>query len=312
MSPDANELRLVSVLPAATEIIYALGAGGHLVGASHECDHPEAAKKLPRVSQPRIDPTLPSRELDAAVKHQKRRGESLYKLDEKLLARLRPTHIFTQVECDVCAITPKDLEAATKSLSEKPKIIALDGQSLTGVLDDVRRLGEVLGRGEEARLVLFRQWRLIKEIRGRVRGLKRRRVAVLDWVDPPMLAGHWIPELVDIAGGDYTLVKAGAPSRWTSWEEIEEYEPDVIVVAPCGRDPETTRRDLRASLLHIAPGDLSAQDEGQIWIADGNHFFNRPGPRLVYSAALLARAIHRGEVPPLPPILEKEIQAFAP
>ena len=309
MSPP---LRVVSFLPAATEIVYALDAGAMLVGASHECDHPPAALKLPRVSRSRVDPAAPSGELDRQVKAIKAKGESLYAVDAGLLARLRPDIILTQVQCDICAVTPADLEESLRKLNVKPKVVALDAQSLEGVLNDIRLVGDALDRREEAKLLLFRQWRLTKEIRQQVRGLDPPRAAVLDWIDPLMFAGNWIPELCAIAGASYGLVPPGKPSRWGAWEELEEYEPDVILAAPCGRDPRTTTRELAAAFKTEAPGDLRAVDAGRVWVADGHEFFNRPGPRLIYSAALMARAFHPEAVPPLPESLEKHLVAWNP
>ena len=304
--------RIVSLLPAATEIVYALDAGGQLVGVSHECDHPPAAQKLPRVSRPRVDPAAKSRDLDREVKALSAKGESLYEIDATLMAKLKPDLILTQVQCDVCAVTPKDLEASLRKLERKPKVVALDAQSLEGVFNDIRLVGQALGRGEEAKLLLFRQWRLTKEIRQRVRGLEPRRAAVLDWIDPLMFAGNWIPELCAIAGATYGLVPAGKPSRWGAWEELEEYEPDVILAAPCGRDATTTARELGEALTSEVPGDLAAIDEGRVWVADGHEFFNRPGPRLIYSAALMARAFHPEAVPPLPEALERHLVLWRP
>lgn len=311
LSPDPKAVRVVSILPAATEIAYALGAGPQLVGVSHECDHPEAATRLPRVSKPRIDPHAPSAELDAAVKRLSKNRESLYELDAPLLAKLAPDVVLTQVQCEVCAVTPKDLEAGLSLVAAKPRVMALDARSLEGVLADIRLLGETLGRPDEAKLLILKQWRITKEIRAQVRDLEAPRVAVIDWVDPLMFAGNWIPELVGMANAEYSLVKAGSPSRWGSWEELEEYEPDVILVAPCGRDIEKTARELDRVLRNLPAGDLAAVDEGRVFIADGHQFFNRPGPRLIYSAALMARAFHSERVPALPAILEQHLRRWS-
>lgn len=304
--------RIVSLLPAATETLFALGEGSRLVGASHECDHPEAARRLPRVSRPKIDPTAPSRVLDEEVRGFARRKESLYEIDGALLRRLRPDLIITQVQCDVCAVTPDDVKAVTEGLDPRPQVVALDAQSLEGVLADVRRLGQLLDRVEEAKLLIFRQWRLTKEVRSRVRHLEPPNVALIDWVDPLMFAGNWMPELAAIAGGRYRLVEAGKPSRWGSWDELDEAEPDVLFAAPCGRGIEQTRGEIQAAMRRFAPGDLAAVDEGRVFLADGNQFFNRPGPRLIYGAALLARAFHGDAVPPLPETLERQIVAWSP
>lgn len=312
MTAGPKAPRIVSILPAATEIVYALGAGAQLVGASHECDHPEAAKRLPRVSRPRVNPRLGSRELDAQVKALKGSGESLYELDADLMARLRPDIILTQVECDVCAVTPKDLASTLDRLGTPPQIVTLDAQSLEGGLADVRKLGQLLDRNEEAKVLLFRQWRLTKEIRQRVRDLNPPLVALVDWVDPLMFAGHWMPELAAIAGGRYELVAPGKPSRWGSWEELEEHEPEVIFCAPCGRGVQETRTELAQALRAARANDLPAVEAGRIFCADGNELFNRPGPRLIYSAALMARAFHPDQVPPLPESLERQMVRMEP
>lgn len=299
--------RIVSLLPAATETLFALGAGGQVVGVSHECDHPEAARKLPRVSRPKVDIHASSKALDAQVKEFSKRKESLYAIDAPLLRRLKPDLIVTQVQCDVCAVTPADIKAVTDGLDPKPEVLALDAQSLEGVLSDMRRLGETLDLVDEAKLLILRQWRLTKEIRGRVRDLAPPRVALIDWVEPLMFAGNWMPELAGMAGGRYDLVAAGKPSRWGSWDELEDAEPDVLFVAPCGRTIDQTRQELTTSLKRFSPGDLPPLDEGRIFLADGNQFFNRPGPRLIYGAALMARAFHGDAVPTLPEALEREL-----
>lgn len=303
MTEGPERTRIVSLLPAATETLYAVGAGSQLVGASHECDHPEAAARLPRVSRPRIDPAGPSAEIDAQVKAAARKREGLYELDAALIARLAPDLVFTQVQCEVCAVTPEDLQPVLEALPRRPKVVALDGQSLEGVLGDIRTVATAVGRAEEGKLVLLRLWRLIKEIRRRVEGRDRPRVGMIDWLDPVMFAGNWVPELARIAGGQYTLVAEGKPSRWGSWDELEEYEADVVVAAPCGRGVEETRAEFDAILRRYARGDLPALDAGRVFAAEGHHLFNRPGPRLPYSAAVLARAFHP-DLPPLPASLE--------
>jgi iron complex transport system substrate-binding protein len=302
--------RIVSLLPAATETLFALGAGPRVVGVSHECDHPEAARALPRVSRAKVDVHASSRSLDAEVKEFSRRKESLYEVDGKLLRRLRPDLVVTQVQCDVCAVTPEDVKRVTEGLDPKPTVLALDAQSIEGVLGDIRRLGTALDLVEEAKLLILRQWRLTKEIRSRVRDLEPPNVALIDWVDPLMFAGNWMPDLAGMAGGRYRLVETGKPSRWGSWDELEDAEPDVIVAAPCGRGVAQTRAEMTEALARFAPGDLPPLDKGRIYLADGNQYFNRPGPRLIYGAALLARAFHGDAIPPLPDSLERELVSW--
>ena len=304
-----SDQRILSLLPGATETVFALDAGDRLVGASHECDHPPAAAKLPRVTRARINAHAASKKLDDEVKSLRKKKQSLYELDVRLIKKLRPNIILTQVQCDVCAVTPEDLKEVVEVLDERPQIVALDGQDLEGVLKDMRTVAETLDLHEAGKLLLFRQWRLVKEIRHRVENLEIPRVAILDWVDPVMFAGNWIPELARIAGGNASLVEAGKPSRWGSWEELEEFDPNVIVVAPCGRGVSETTKELNAPLKAMRRGELTALDDQRVYVADGHQYFSRPGPRLVYTAALMARAFHP-TLPPLPPVLEEMVRPW--
>jgi iron complex transport system substrate-binding protein len=306
---SASDQRILSLLPGATETVFGLDAQDRLVGVSHECDHPPAANKLPRVTKTRVDPHLPSKQLDDDVKALGKQKESLYTLDAKLIKKLRPNLILTQVQCEVCAVTPEDLKEVVEVLDERPKIVAVDGQDLEGVLRDMRSISEALDLREAGKLLLFRQWRLVKEIRARVESLEIPRVAVIDWIDPVMFAGNWIPELARIAGGNASLVEGGKPSRWGSWEELEEFDPNVILVAACGRGIAESQKELTAALKGYRRGDLTALDDQRVFVADGHQYFNRAGPRLVYSAALMARAFHP-TLPPLPPSLEEMIRPW--
>lgn len=299
--------RIVSILPAATETCYALALGDRVVGVSHECDYPPAATTKPKVSRSRVDSSLPSRELDAEVKKIGRRGESLYELDARLIADLEPDLVLTQTQCEVCAVSPKDLEAGLAECDPKPAVFELQSQNLEDVFQDTYRLGKATDTVPEAEATLLRQWTLMKQVRKRVADLPERTVAVLDWVDPVMFAGHWIPELVDAAGGSYDLVASGEPSRWGSWDELRDIDPDAILLAPCGRAIPLTRDEWAEAVVDHDLDNLTAVDDGRVFAADGHSYFNRPGPRLVYSAAILARVLHP-EVPALPPRLE---EAFA-
>lgn len=307
--PNPDEQRILSLLPGATETVFALGAGDRLVGVSHECDHPPAANQLPRVTRTRVEPHAASNAVDDHVRALGAQKESLFELDTKLIRTLRPNVILTQVECEVCAVTPKDLQQVVEVLDEPPEIVAVDAENLDGVLRDIRAIAETLGLRDEGKLLLFRQWRLVKEIRARVAHLESPRVALIDWIEPLMFAGNWIPELAKIAGGDASLVEPGKPSRWGSWEELEEYDPNVLLVAPCGRGVHETKRELAAPMRRFQRGELTALDDDRVYVADGHQYFNRPGPRLVYTAALMARAFHP-TLPPLPPSLEDMVRPW--
>lgn len=305
MTPPTSEpRRIVSLLPAATEMVYVLGAWDRIVGVSHECDFPPEALKLPRVTASRVDPRLPAAELDARVKEMGRNGEGLYTIDVEKIRGLKPDLLVAQTTCTVCAVTPQMLEGVQGSIKPRPDVADLHAHSYEEVLAEIRRFGELLRRKDEAKREIIKQWGLAKEIRGRTDQLPRVRVAVLDWVEPIMFAGHWTQELVEMAGGQYSLVTKGAPSRWGSWEELEEYEPDVIVATPCGRTLEQSADEIATAVRKHDLWDLPAVRQGFVFAADGNKYFNRPGPRLVYSAALLARMLHPDQVPELPPVLE--------
>jgi iron complex transport system substrate-binding protein len=294
----------VSLVPAATELVFVLGAFDHVVGVSHECDFPPDVLKRPRLTASKVDAHLPARELDAAVKALGRRHEPLYELDVDALRGLKPDLIIAQTTCRVCAVTAEDVERVRGDLKPRPDVADFHPHSYEDVLAETRRMGELLHRTEEAKREIIKQWGLAKEIRGRTQATPRTRVAVLDWIDPPMFAGHWTQELVEMAHGDYGLVPKGEPSRWASWEELEEYEPDVIVATPCGRTLEAAADELARAVREHDLWDLAAVEQGRLYAADGNRFFNRPGPRLVYSAAILARILHPEAIPELPEALE--------
>jgi len=302
--PSSEPRRIVSLVPAATELVFVLGAFDRVVAVSHECDFPPDVTKMPRVTASKIDSTMPARELDAAVKALRKREESLYTLDASTLRGLKPDLIIAQTTCRLCAVTPADVEHVRSDLKPRPDIADYHPHSYEDVLAQTRQMGETLHRHEEAKREIIKQWGLAKEIRGRTQTLPSRRVAILDWVDPPMFAGHWTQELVEMAHGEYGLVAKGQPSRWASWEELDEYEPDVIIATPCGRDLETAADELAKAVREHELWEMPAVSQGHLYVADGNRFFNRPGPRLVYSAAILARILHPDAVPELPPALE--------
>jgi iron complex transport system substrate-binding protein len=304
LRPSSEPRRIVCLLPAATETVYVLGAWDRVVAVSHECDFPPDAAKRPRATASRVEAGLPSAELDAALKGLAAKGQGTVSLDDALLRDLKPDLLIAQTTCDVCAVTPKELDAVVAALKPRPDVIDYHARTYEDVLAQVRQLGDALHRKEEAKREIIKQWGLAKEIRGRTQGLGRPRVAVLDWLEPLMFAGHWTQELVEMAGGEYGLVPKGQPSRWGSWDELEEYEPDIIVAAPCGRSLEASADELAAIVRRSDLWDLAAVEQGQLFVADGNKYFNRPGPRLVYSAALLARMLHGEHVPPLPGPLE--------
>lgn len=279
--------RIVSFLPAGTEIVYALGAGADLVGRSHECDYPDSVRALPIVSKPTIElDGLSQAEIDAAVSGRLAAGESLYVVDENLLHDLAPDVILTQDLCQVCAPSGNELTRALKSLPSNPAVIYLTPRTLAEIDDDIVAVGQAIGRASEARALVARNRERVERVRSATRTAARRpRVAFLEWTDPLFCAGHWVPEMIEIAGGDDRLGRPGADSVRMSWDDVHAWAPEIVIVAPCGYHLEQAERMARA--LPPIPG-------ARVYPVDANAFFARPGPRYVEGIELLAK-IFAGE-----------------
>ncbi len=290
MSPP----RVVSLLSSATEIVCGLGCESLLVGRSHECDFPAFIKSLPQCSRPRIDVTGSSLEIDRRVKSAASQGLSLYDVDAVRLRELQPDVILTQTQCEVCAVSLKDVEAAVCGLLDSTaRIVSLHPNSLADLWRDIRLVArelDVIAKGE---LLIEQLGSRFDQLRSQTQGLKDHpRVACLEWLDPLMAAGNWVPELVEIAGGINTLGIAGQHSPWMDWESLVAARPEVIVTLPCGWDIAKASDELRPLTRHPAWKSLPAVQTGQVYVTDGNQYFNRPGPRLVESAEILAEMFH--------------------
>lgn len=287
--------RVVSLLPSLTEIVCALGAGERLVGRSHECDHPPGVEALPSVTRPRFEstPSAPSSDVDAELRRLLRDALSPFTVDEQRLRALAPDLVLTQDQCRACAVSLADVERALgAACGGAPAVLSVSPHTLGDVWDSVLAVAGALGCVDEGRALLARLSERVGNLGERAsRRAWRPRVAMLEWLDPLMLAGHWTPELVAIAGGEPVLARVGERSRWISWSELSAADPDVIVVAPCGFPLARTQREL--GLLEALPGwrSLSAVRSGRVFLADGNALFNRPGPRLVDSLELLAELL---------------------
>ena len=285
-------VRVVSLLPSLTEIAFALGAGERLVGRSHECDHPAEVERLPVLTGPRYAPAAAdtSATIDAKVRALLRDALSVFTVDAERLRALAPDLILTQDQCRACAVSLGDVEGALESwLGRAPRVVSVAPRSLGEVFESVRKLAGALELPAEGERLLAALGARITAIGERTGGRAGRpRVAVIEWLDPLMTAGHWLPELVAIAGGEALLAETGRPSRWIAWEELRASDPDVIVVTPCGYPLAATRREL--ARLTTLPGwsALRAVRGAQVFLADGNQFFNRAGPRLVESLEILA------------------------
>jgi iron complex transport system substrate-binding protein len=282
-------MRVVSLFPAATEIVAALGGGapGWLVGVSHECDYPPAVRALPRVTRTTLDPSLPSREIDRILAAANRHGTAAVEVDIALLRRLAPDVLIGQSVCEVCAVGPDALAAAVRALDPKPRVITLHAHDLPGVYADIRRVGEALDlAGEAEELVAGMRYRLsrLQERRTPSTTKAARRTLVLEWLDPPYVAGHWVPELVAAAGGVDVGAAPGERSRARPWKELAALAPDLVVIAPCGFDVARARREYET----VTDPDASALLGGRVEFLDGGAYTSRPGPRLAEAAAILA------------------------
>jgi iron complex transport system substrate-binding protein len=287
-------MRIVSLLPSATEMVCALGLEDSLVGVSHECDHPGFVGELPKVTRALIPADADSAEVDRLVRERVRTNQALYALDLPTLERLRPDLIVTQALCDVCAVAEEEVQKAACRLPGNPRVINLEPQTLAGVFAAIRQVGKAAGVDRIADDVVGALTDRVDVVVSRSAQLDHRpRVAFLEWLDPPFSAGHWNPELVRLAGGVDVLGREGQRSRTMSWEEVAASRPEVMFIACCGYDIERTLVDV-ASLPTVVPGwyDLPAVRAGRVHVTDGSQYFNRPGPRLVDSLELLAHTLH--------------------
>lgn len=275
--------RIVSLISSATEMVDALGATSLLVGRSHECDYPRSVRSLPACTRPLIDVDADSRTIDAQVKNSARNALSIYEVFDEVLERLQPTHILTQVQCDVCAVSLRDVEQSIASrLASAPRLVALNPGSLADIWNDFRSVGNAVGVSAEP---------VIAELQRRMAVLTatgRQRVACIEWIEPLMAAGNWTPELIAMAGGVDVFGKPGIHSPWIAWEDLVAQNPDVIIIAPCGFDIPRTRTELRWLTDRKDFGKLS----GRMYVADGNQFFNRPGPRVVETMQIIAEILY--------------------
>jgi len=286
-------MRIVSLIPSATEILFALGAGDAVVGVSQECDFPPEAVNRPRVVTCTIDPNAASSAIDEQVRDKTRRGEPLYRLDLELLQQLKPDLIITQALCDVCAVKATDVQQALGSLSHRPQILSLDPHELADVIRDVRTVGRAIDRGWDAEGLADQLAQRLETIRRTTASLgKRPRVFCLEWLSPPMTAGHWVPEMVEAAGGVEVLGQAGERSRTVTWAEILQARPEVLVLMPCGFSIDRTRRELSQLEARSEWPQLPAVQQGRVYLVDGPTLFNRSGPRLVDGVELLATLLH--------------------
>jgi iron complex transport system substrate-binding protein len=295
-------VRVVSLLPSATEMVHFCGAGDALVGVTHECDYPPGVEKLPRLTSSKIEgQDMTSAEIDAAISRFLTDSGSIYALDAEFLDELAPDLIVTQGLCDVCAVSTNLVEKAVSTLENEPRIFSLNPTSLREVIDDTVAVGEALGRGEETRLKVATLQERLGRVEEAVAGLPRPRVGCIEWLDPAFSAGHWVPEMVGIAGGEEVLANPGEPSARLGWNEVFEATPEVLVLMPCGFDVRRTVEEARRLLTGLSRWhDLPAVENGRVWAVDANAYFSRPAPRLVEGVEILARILHPEALPGTP------------
>lgn len=294
ITPHASIPRIVSLIPSATEIVAGLGFEARLVGRSHECDYPPAVRRLPALTAPKFDPDGTSYEIDARVKAILSEGLAVYRVDAERLRALRPDVIVTQSQCDVCAAGLADVEAAVRDwVDARTRIVALEPRALADVWRDIERVAEALAVPEQGRALTAALQDRMAAISAAARADGARpTVACIEWLDPLMAAGNWMPELVELAGGSNCFGVAGEHSPWLEPDALVAADPDVIVVLPCGYDIARTRVELPALAAQPWWAALRAVRAGRVYLADGNQYFNRSGPRLVESLAILAEILH--------------------
>lgn len=286
--------RVISLIASATEIVAALGYESALVGRSHECDYPASVEQLPICSRPRIDVSGSSLGIDTAVKDAVRDAFSVYEVLQDQLQQLQPTLIVTQTQCDVCAVNLRDVEQAVcELLDSRPQIVACAPMDLDDIWTDIQTIADALGDPAAGQQLVEVLKQRLEALHSRFADVPHRpTIACIEWLEPIMMAGNWIPKLVRIAGGEAVLAEDGQHSPYLTWEDLSTADPEVIALMPCGFDMARTRQELHLLYEHPAWNELQAVKHDRVYLTDGNQFFNRPGPRVVESAEIFAEILH--------------------
>ena len=285
-------MRIVSLLPSATEIICSLGLVDSLVGVSHECDYPAQVVTLPKVTTSLIPEAASSKEIDALVRERLKTSKALYSLNQSALQSLKPDFIVTQALCDVCAVAEEEVRAVVSKLPGTPQVINLAPMTLAQVFESMLQVGRAVGKEEHANFVVKAHQKRVDEVILRSKQMASKpKLVFLEWLDPPFSSGHWTPELIAMAGGVELLGKPGVPSRTLSWREVADAKPEMLFVAACGFAVERTMQDLPLLEKVMMQKEFASLRPDKIFVADGSQYFNRPGPRLVDSLEILAHAM---------------------
>jgi iron complex transport system substrate-binding protein len=288
-------MRIVSLVPHATELLFALGLGDDVVGVTHECDFPEAARSLPHITRDKLPPGLSAVEIDAAVRELTERGEAIYELDAERLHELEPDLIVTQELCPVCAVSYDDVREVAQTIATQPRVVALDPHTLGESFGDVRTIAQLTDSRDAALELITRQRARVDAVRVAVRGAERIPVAAIEWLDPVFVAGHWTPQIIELAGGIDVLGFAGERSEQVTWEMVAAAGPQVVVCMPCGYDAD---RSLAEAYAHV--DKLRGLGARRVVAVDAAAYFSRPGPRLVDGLELMAHILHPDLVPEAP------------
>ena len=287
-------MRICSLLPSATEVIALLGLSDELVGISHECDYPPSVRNVPIMVEPVVSPHgLASAEIDRQVSQLVASGQRLYRLNDQLLRQAQPDLILTQDLCHVCAVTPDQLHSAIGSMPRQPTVLTLNPSGVQDVIDDVVRVGDAVNRSAEGSRIAAQLRDRLNAVQARVQSLSQRpRVICIEWLSPLYVAGHWIPEMVQLAGGQDVLAQPGSPSRMVTWDEVLAAAPDVLIVMPCGFSVERTHRELCQMMQQSDQWRLSSELAQHTFLVDASSYFSRSGPRLIDGIELLAALLH--------------------
>jgi len=287
-------MRICSFLPSTTEIVYALGLGDDLVGVTHECDYPPEARNKSKVIISLINPDeLSSREIDDIITKNRDEGKSTYLIDIEELKEANPDIILTQGLCEVCAVSGNEVAETVKVLGHEPQIISLEPKTISEILETILVVADATGRKEQAHKIVDKLNARIDRIKSLLANERDRpRVFCMEWLDPPFVGGHWIPEMVEIAGGENGLGKPAEPSFKVTWEDILEFAPQIVVVMPCGFSIEDTLKEIDIVTSHRYWNQIPASKRGQAYLVDANSYFSRSGPRIVDGLEILAKIIH--------------------
>ena len=289
-----NNPTIVSLIASATEIVCALGFEKNLVGRSHECDYPPSIQNLPVCTGPKFVPDGSSQEIHQKVQNLMKDALSVYWVDSDQLKKLSPSVLLTQTQCEVCAVSLKDVkDTISQELGNQCQILSLEAQSLNEIFKDIEKVAELLGISERGENLIGTLKNRLEKINGKIRkGINRPRVLSIEWMDPLMAAGHWVPEIIDLAGGEDLLGKAGQKAPYLDWSLLEKMNPDILLLMPCGFDIDRINKEMGLFTKNPVWKQLKAVKNNRVYLTDGNQYFNRPGPRIIDSAEILAEIFH--------------------